>query len=84
MLAAGLDADGVAIFLDYLAELVFPVESWFLWRPQLRDPADELVLEATVNGRADALVSFNQRHFRPAALRFDLDVLLPREALRRL
>jgi len=84
MLAAGLDADGAATFLDYLADLVLPVEPWFLWRPQLRDPADELVLEAAVNGRADALVTFNQRHFRPAATRFHLDVLLPRETLRRL
>jgi hypothetical protein len=37
------------------------------WRPQLRDPDDELVLEAAVNGRADALVTDNVKDFRDVA-----------------
>jgi hypothetical protein len=32
-------------------------------RPPLRDPNDEMVLEAAVNGRADALVTFNVRDY---------------------
>lgn len=82
-LAAGLDEAALAIVFDRLVELVEPVETWFLWRPQLRDPADELVLEAAVNGRADALVTFNRRDFRPAADHFGLALLLPGEALGR-
>src|SRR6202035_1711954 len=46
MLASGLRAPDLAVFFDRLVELVVPVEIWFLWRPQLRDPADEMVLEA--------------------------------------
>lgn len=68
-------------FLDYLATLVEPVRLSYLWRPQLIDPDDEMVLEAAVNGRADAVVTFNQKHFAPAA-RFGIKVLLPRDALR--
>jgi len=30
-----------------------PVETHYLWRPQLRDVDDEMVLEVAVNGRAD-------------------------------
>jgi predicted nucleic acid-binding protein len=30
---------------------------------QLRDPGDELVLEAAVNGHANAIVTFNQKDF---------------------
>jgi len=37
------------------------------WRPQLRDPDDGLVLEAAVNGRADALVTDNVKDFRDVA-----------------
>jgi hypothetical protein len=37
-----------------------------MWRPQLSDPGDELVPEAAVNGHADALVTYNLRHFAGA------------------
>jgi hypothetical protein len=49
--AAGLKPTQVAIFVDAVIAMAESVESHFLWRPQLRDPADELVLEAAVNGR---------------------------------
>lgn len=68
--------------LAALASAAEPVEIHFRWRPQLRDPADELVLEAAVNGRADALVTHNIRHFAPAAERFEVQVLTPQECLR--
>jgi predicted nucleic acid-binding protein len=67
-----------------LANVAEPVETHFMWRPQLRDPADELVLEAAVNGRAAALVTFNRRDFGPAPALFGIDVLTPAEALRRI
>lgn len=82
--AAGLNTKQVGIFLDALAHIVEPVEVHFLWRPQLRDPADELVLEAAVNASAQALLTFNQRHFTKAAMRFGLQVMLPGPFLRSL
>src|SRR5438105_1561015 len=57
--AAGLTAEDVRLFLDAVLALVEPVEIYFLWRPQLHDPDDEMVLEAAINGRADAIVTFN-------------------------
>jgi len=59
------------------------VDTRFLWRPQRRDPGDELVLEAAVNARADAIATFNRCDFRPAADRFGVEILLPSEAIRR-
>lgn len=82
--AAGLTLNEVHQFLDGLAALIQPVKTHYLWRPQLRDPADEMVLEAAVNGGADALVSFNQRHFGAVPLRFGIVLLLPSEMIRRL
>ena len=81
-LAAGLTPQQVNLFVDALAHLVEPVEVHFLWRPQLRDPADELVLEAAVNASATALLTFNMRHFTIAAERFKLNVVQPGEFLR--
>jgi predicted nucleic acid-binding protein len=81
--AAGLDRKQVTLFLDAVAALIEPVESHFIWRPQLKDPSDEMVLEAAVNGQADAIVSFNRRDFGAAPGRFGVRLLLPRDAYRR-
>jgi predicted nucleic acid-binding protein len=83
-LEAGLSEKQVEIFLDAIVALADPVPAHFLWRPQLRDPNDEMVLEAAVNGGADAVVTFNLRHYGPAASQFGVEVLLPREAIMRI
>ncbi len=80
-LATGLSEEDVERVLAALASAAEPVEVHFRWRPQLRDPADELVLEAAVNGRADALVTHNVRHFAPAMESFRLRVLTPQQCL---
>ncbi len=81
---AGMDAKQLVVFLDAAAALAEPVESHFVWRPQLRDPADEMVLEAAVNGGADALVTFNRRDYGNVPEQFGVRVMLPREAIRSL
>lgn len=83
-LATKMDAANVDGFLAAFASAAEGVEVNFRWRPQLTDPHDELVLEAAVNGAADALVTHNVRDFREAAPRFGLRVLLPREVLKEL
>ena len=50
-------------FLDLLCAAGRPVEISFLWRPTLRDPDDEMVLEAAIHGRVDQLLTFNLRDF---------------------
>ena len=80
-LVTGLSIADIDQFLSAFASACEPVETHFQWRPQLRDAGDEMVLEAAVNGRADALVTYNIRDFSPAAGRFGLRVLLPGELL---
>lgn len=75
-----LSAQDVHHILDTVVKVSTPVHSWFLWRPQLQDPADEMVLETAVNGRADWLVTFNQRHLAAAARRFGVKTGTPRTA----
>jgi predicted nucleic acid-binding protein len=83
-LAAALSERQVDIFLDAVMGMAQPVEAHFLWRPQLRDPNNEMVLEAAVNGRADVLVTFNRRDFGRVPAQFGVEVLLPGEALGRI
>jgi predicted nucleic acid-binding protein len=61
-----------------------PVKIHFLWRPQLRDPVDEMILETAVNGRADGLVTFNVRDFGTVPERFGIEVMIPRGAIGRI
>ena len=82
--AAGISAADVEILLDALAVVVEPIRISYLWRPVLSDPGDDLVLETAVNGRANMVVTFNRRHFEPAAAPFGLEILAPVDAVRRL
>ena len=81
LLVVGLPLTIVLEFLAALASTIEPVEVHYQWRPQLSDPSDEMVLEAAVNGRADALVTYNVKHFAAAAARFRLRVARPGELL---
>jgi len=66
--------------LDYLCAVGRRQEIFFLWRPQLRDPKDDMVLELAVAGRCDAIVSYNKKDFGDLG-RFDLRVLTAKELL---
>jgi predicted nucleic acid-binding protein len=81
-IVSGLDLDAIDQFLAALAVACEPVEVSYRWRPQLSDPNDEMVLEAAMNGNADALVTHNTRDFAEAAARIGLKVLRPGELLK--
>ncbi len=82
-LAHGLTPEQIEEFLAELAALVEPVEVHFQWRPQVRDPSDEMVLEAAINGRADALVTYNVADFELAGERFHIPVMRPADLLKK-
>jgi putative PIN family toxin of toxin-antitoxin system len=71
----------IVALLDALCAVCRPVEIASLWRPTLRDPDDEMVLEVAANGRADRLLTFNERHFAGAE-RFGVQVMRPGPAWR--
>ena len=83
-LVTSMSEADIAGFLAALASAAEGVEVHFQWRPQLGDPADEMVLEAAINGRADALVTHNISDFATAAVRFGLRVVTPGTLLKEL
>jgi putative PIN family toxin of toxin-antitoxin system len=83
-LAADLSEDEVKVYIDAIIAMAEPVTMHFLWRPQLRDPCDEMVLETAINGEADALVTFNSKDFGDVPGHFGVDLLPPREAIMRM
>ena len=82
-LVHGLAPEEIDRVLAELAALLEPVEIHFQWRPQARDPSDEMVLEAAINGGADALVTYNVADFRAAGERFGVPIVRPADLLRK-
>lgn len=68
---SGLSAKDMDEFLDGFLAAAELVEVFFLWRPNLRDEGDNMVLEAAVAGRAEAIVTHNVRDLVSGSLRFD-------------
>ena len=83
-LAHGLTPEALDGFLSEFAAIAEPVEVHYQWRPQLRDPADEMVLEAAINGRADAIITYNIGDFAMAGEQFGIQVAAPADLLRRM
>ena len=83
-LASGLSEQEIQTFLDAVIAMAEPVRIHFLWRPQLRDPGDEMVLEAAVNGHSNLLVTFNLADYGTIPAQFGIEILTPREAIKRI
>jgi putative PIN family toxin of toxin-antitoxin system len=69
--------------VDFLCEAGTWQEIFFLWRPYLRDPGDDLVLELAVAAGSGAVVTHNTRDFAGTE-RFGVEVLSPAAFLLRL
>ena len=67
--------------VDFLCDVGRRQDVHFLWRPTLRDPHDEFVLELAVASACQAIVTHNVRDFRGAAA-FGVRVVTPAAFLR--
>lgn len=63
-LPPGTDVDAVLGFLRYLVGLAHLQDIHFLWRPFLRDPDDDMVLECAVAAGCAYIVTHNIKDFR--------------------
>ena len=70
-LPQGATAEDALGFLRYLASIAHLQDVHFLWRPYLRDPDDDLVLECAVAAGCRYIVTHNLRDFDRA---IDLNV----------
>ncbi|EIC21273.1 putative toxin-antitoxin system toxin component, PIN family [Thiorhodovibrio frisius] len=79
---AGGTLGDMDVILDQLAAVMQRAPIWYLWRPQLRDANDDMVLEAAANAAATHLVTFNIRDFKTAPSRFGIELCRPAEIAR--
>lgn len=74
------DIDGV---LDYLCAVGQPHQVFYLWRPVLRDPKDEMVLELAVAAACDYIITYNTKDFEGVE-DFGVQAITPADFLERI
>lgn len=78
-----LDAETVDDILNYLALVGDKHDIFYLWRPILKDPKDDHVLELAVKSNSEFIVTFNKRDF-VGAESFGISIVSPLEYLQHL
>lgn len=69
--------------LDYLCGLVHHHNVFYLWRPFLKDPKDDMILELAVSAQCEAIVTYNQKDF-VGIEQFGIEVMTPKVFLQRI
>lgn len=75
--------DDIGNFLRYLCNIAHRQKVFFLWRPRLADPGDDMVLEAAVASQCRYIVTHNLRHFllRGIEVQFGITPISPQDFL---
>ncbi len=81
--AVGLRHSDIDDILDYLCSVGQHREIFFLWRPFLKDPMDDMVLEVAVESNCDYIVTHNIKDFGGIE-KFGIEAIRPGKFLRKL
>lgn len=73
----GLTSAQVFGFVDYICSVSNLHEIYYLWRPLLRDPSDEMIAELAVKAGARFVISHNIKDFGGLTDRFAIEVITP-------
>lgn len=75
-----LDSADINNFLNYLCKMSLRRKIFYLWRPYLTDPKDDMILELGFEANCDFIVTFNQRDFKGIE-KFNLQAITPQKFL---
>ena len=67
--------------LNYICLIGEQKQIFFLWRPFLKDPKDDMILELAVESECDYIVTFNKKDFKNIE-KFNLRTVTPKEFLK--
>lgn len=76
----GLGDEDIEAILDYVLSKSSIRKIFYLWRPFLKDPKDDLVLEVAVASQSNYIITFNKKDFKGIE-KFDVTALTPKEFL---
>ena len=66
--------------LDYICQQSIRSPIYYLWRPILKDPKDDMVLEIAVASSVEFIVTYNVKDFQPAKT-FGIKIASPMDIL---
>jgi putative PIN family toxin of toxin-antitoxin system len=75
-----LDEKEVDNILDFVISKSNLWQIFYLWRPELNDPGDDMVLELAVTANCQYIVTYNVSDFKPAK-KFGIIAITPKEFL---
>lgn len=76
-----VSATDIEDFIEFHCSVAIKHKIFFLWRPYLRDPKDDMVLELAVAAGCDSVVTYNTRDF-VGIEKFGIRAVLPAEFLK--
>lgn len=79
----GLTFQDIDDILDYLCSVASCHQVYYLWRPFLSDPKDDMVLELAVEAECSYIVTFNLSDFRGVE-RFGVNAVTPQAVLNKI
>lgn len=78
-----LETEDVDNIFDYICRIADTREIFYLWRPFLKDPKDDLILELAVESESDFIITYNKKDFEGID-KFGLQALTPGEFLEKI
>jgi putative PIN family toxin of toxin-antitoxin system len=76
----GMSKSDIKSVLDYFCLVGRKTNIYYLWRPFLKDPFDDHVLEVAVNSKSRYIVTHNKKDFQNVE-QFGISALTPKEFL---
>ncbi|MGK0185360.1 MAG: putative nucleic acid-binding protein [Verrucomicrobiales bacterium] len=75
-----ISPSAISAIIGRIAQIAHKQTIYFLWRPILPDPKDDMVLELGIAAGVSHIVTFNRKDFRPAS-QFGISIVTPSDFL---
>ena len=79
----GLKYSDIDAIVDYICKVAEHRDIYCLWRPFLKDPKDDMILEVAVESESEFIVTYNVRDFTGIE-QFGLEAITPRQLLEKI
>lgn len=76
-----LTENDISVIIDYICQIGIPTQVFYLWRPFLNDPDDDMILELAVAGNCDSIITFNIKDFAKVEDVFGIKIITPKKFL---